>query len=78
MIAIFGPGCDRPRRSVKCFSMQAFPIVTPPGSHAIFIDAKRFLPHIDQDEYPAQTACGCDLRRDRCAGDGAWQRLQGA
>jgi tyrosine phenol-lyase len=30
------------------------PIVTPPGSHAIFLDAKRFLPHIDQDEYPAQ------------------------
>ena len=30
------------------------PIVTPPGTHAIFIDAKRFLPHIDQDEYPAQ------------------------
>ena len=30
------------------------PIVSPPGSHAIFLDAKRFLPHIDQDEYPAQ------------------------
>jgi tyrosine phenol-lyase len=30
------------------------PIVLPPGSHAIFIDARRFLPHIDQDEYPAQ------------------------
>jgi tyrosine phenol-lyase len=30
------------------------PIVTPPGTHAIFIDAKRFLPHIDQDEYPSQ------------------------
>ncbi len=30
------------------------PIVTPPGSHAIFLDAKRFLPHIDQDEYPSQ------------------------
>ncbi len=30
------------------------PLVTPPGSHAIFIDAKRFLPHLDQDEYPAQ------------------------
>ena len=30
------------------------PIVTPPGSHAIFLDAKRFLPHLDQDEYPAQ------------------------
>ena len=35
--------------------MQAgVPIVVPPGSHAIFIDAKRFFPHIDQDEYPAQ------------------------
>jgi tyrosine phenol-lyase len=30
------------------------PIVRPIGSHAIFIDARRFLPHIDQDEYPAQ------------------------
>ncbi|KPK82454.1 MAG: tyrosine phenol-lyase [Gemmatimonas sp. SM23_52] len=30
------------------------PIVTPPGTHAIFLDAKRFLPHIDQDEFPAQ------------------------
>ncbi|MEE9132932.1 MAG: tryptophanase [Gemmatimonadota bacterium] len=30
------------------------PIVLPPGTHAIFLDAKRFLPHIDQDEFPAQ------------------------
>ena len=30
------------------------PIVEPIGSHAIFIDARRFLPHIDQEEYPAQ------------------------
>lgn len=30
------------------------PIVQPPGTFAIFIDAKRFLPHVDQDEYPAQ------------------------
>ncbi len=30
------------------------PIVTPPGTHAIFVDARRFLPHIDQDEFPAQ------------------------
>jgi len=30
------------------------PIVKPIGSHAIFIDARRFLPHIDQDHYPAQ------------------------
>ena len=31
------------------------PIVEPIGSHAIFIDARRFLPHVDQDDYPAQT-----------------------
>ena len=31
------------------------PIVQPIGSHAIFIDAKRFYPHIPQDQYPAQT-----------------------
>ena len=30
------------------------PIVTPPGTHAIFVDAKKFLPHLDQDEFPAQ------------------------
>ncbi len=30
------------------------PIVRPSGSHAIFLDARRFLPHVDQDEYPAQ------------------------
>jgi len=30
------------------------PIVVPCGSHAIFLDAKTFLPHLDQDELPAQ------------------------
>ena len=33
---------------------RGVPIVTPPGSHAIFLDAKAFLPHIDQDAFPAQ------------------------
>ena len=31
------------------------PIVQPVGGHAIFIDAKRFLPHIEQLKFPAQT-----------------------
>jgi tyrosine phenol-lyase len=31
------------------------PIVCPVGGHAVFLDAKRFYPHIDQDRFPAQT-----------------------
>lgn len=31
------------------------PIVKPIGSHAIFIDAKQFLPHLNQEEFPAQS-----------------------
>jgi len=31
------------------------PIVRPIGGHAIFLDARRFLPHLDQLEFPAQT-----------------------
>jgi tyrosine phenol-lyase len=31
------------------------PIVQPIGGHAIFLDAKRFYPHIPQDRFPAQT-----------------------
>jgi tyrosine phenol-lyase len=30
------------------------PIVLPIGSHGVFLDAKRFLPHLTQDQYPAQ------------------------
>lgn len=36
------------------------PIVEPPGGHAIYIDARRLLPHIAPEQLPAQ-ALACDL-----------------
>ncbi len=31
------------------------PIVEPIGGHAVFLDARRFCPHLDQEEFPAQS-----------------------
>lgn len=36
------------------FSNAGVPFVKPIGGHAIFLDAKRFLPHLRQAEFPAQ------------------------
>jgi tryptophanase len=36
------------------------PIIEPPGGHAIYIDAKRFLPNLPPDQYPGQSIV-CEL-----------------
>ena len=38
------------------------PILEPPGGHAIYLDAKRFVPHILPQQYPGQTLV-CELFR---------------
>ncbi len=35
-------------------NQRGIPIVMPVGGHAVFVDARRFLPHLSQDELPAQ------------------------
>lgn len=39
---------------------QGVPIIEPPGGHAIYIDAKRFLPNVPAHEYPGQSVV-CSL-----------------
>ena len=39
---------------------QGVPIVQPPGGHAIYIDARAFLPHISQSQFPG-VALGTEL-----------------
>ena len=43
------------RRLGVALAEAGVPIVQPLGGHAVFIDAKRFLPHLRQDDFPAQS-----------------------
>lgn len=51
-------------RSVAYFAeglkQCGIPVVEPPGGHAVFIDAGKFLPHIKAQEFPGQ-ALACQL-----------------
>lgn len=38
------------------------PILEPPGGHAVYVNAKKFLPHIKPEGYPGQ-ALACELYR---------------
>jgi tyrosine phenol-lyase len=37
---------------------ENIPLVMPIGTHGVFIDARRFLPHLDQEQFPAQRLAG--------------------
>ncbi len=62
-------GCDEAYLTARIGQIKRFgdslseagiPIMRPPGGHAIYVDAKRFLPNIDQEQFPAQ-ALVCEL-----------------
>ncbi|MBS4000819.1 MAG: tyrosine phenol-lyase [Desulfobulbaceae bacterium] len=38
----------------KLLEKAEVPFIKPVGGHAIFLDAKQFYPHIDQEQFPAQ------------------------
>jgi tyrosine phenol-lyase len=48
------------RRFGELLQAAGVPIVLPVGGHAVYLDARRFLPHIPQHEFPAQ-ALACAL-----------------
>lgn len=40
-----------------CIRQAGIPIIEPPGGHAVYLDAGRFLPHIPHAEFPGQALC---------------------
>ncbi len=39
----------------RLLQKYSVPIVTPIGGHAVFLNARKFFPHIPQEQFPAQT-----------------------
>lgn len=51
------------RYVVRHLNDQGVPVVTPAGGHAVYLDARRFLPHIEPLQYPGQ-ALAVELYRE--------------
>jgi tyrosine phenol-lyase len=51
---IVGHYVDQVEYLASLLQEAGVPIVHPPGAHAVFLDAKRFLPHVPQEQFPAQ------------------------
>ncbi|MDQ7795086.1 MAG: tryptophanase [bacterium] len=43
------------RRLAGLLLEAGVPIMEPPGGHAVYLDVRRFLPHLDQDQLPGQS-----------------------
>lgn len=42
------------RYVAEALNARGVPVVLPPGGHAVFLDARRFVPHIPQAQFPGQ------------------------